>query len=286
GEPDQVARLHRVSDWVTRDTNDVADLLQQCDLLAIKVREVLRGTTELIALRWIFGVQAHVLGFMERGPRKPDDAATRKLIRSQRRELAEIEDFYHPAASKAGRLVYVTGMLIGILVALALGTLVGLLLWISDLWSDNDLIILCYAAGALGALVSALSRMGKPETGQFNIDFALARPLLRRLRFFRPFVGALFGVALYFLFSSDILKIEFSESSKAFYYGFAAFLAGFSERYNTVVFGAAERRLAPTAGSGSGESSLSGADGEPADQVAKSLERIETGLAELEARLK
>jgi hypothetical protein len=80
GEPDQVARLHRVSDWVTRDTNDVADLLQQCDLLAIKVREVLRGTTELIALRWIFGVEAHVLGFMERGPRKPDETATRQLL--------------------------------------------------------------------------------------------------------------------------------------------------------------------------------------------------------------
>src|SRR5207249_8265408 len=72
-EPDQVARLHRVSDWVTRDTNDVADLLQECDLLAIRVREVLRGTTELIALRWIFGVQAHVLGFMERASRKPDE---------------------------------------------------------------------------------------------------------------------------------------------------------------------------------------------------------------------
>jgi len=285
GEPDQVARLHRVSDWVTRDTNDVADLLQQCDLLAIKVREVLRGTTELIALRWIFGVEAHVLGFMERGPRKPDEAATRKLIRSQRRELAEIEDFYHRAASKAGRLVYVTGMLIGILVALALGTLVGLLLWISDLWNGNSLIILCYAAGALGALVSALSRMGKPETGQFNIDFELGRPLLRRLGFFRPFVGALFGVALYFLFSSGILQIKFDEGSKTFYYGFAAFLAGFSERYTTVVFGAAERKLAPTAGT-SGDSSLSGENGEPDEQVAKSLDRIESGLADLEARLK
>jgi len=287
GEPDQVARLHRVSDWVTRDTNDVADLLQQCDLLAIKVREILRGTTELIALRWIFGVQAHVLGFMERGPRKPDEEATRKLIRSQRRELAEIENFYHRAASKSGRLVYVTGMLIGSLVALALGTLVGVLLWFSDLWGDNNLIVLCFAAGALGALVSALSRMGKPETGQFNIDFELGRPLLRRLGFFRPFVGALFGVALYFLFSSDILKIQFSDTSKPFYYGFAAFLAGFSERYTTVVFGAAERRLAPTAGSTTAaDSSLSGTDGEPDEQVARSLQRIETGLAELEARLK
>jgi len=129
--------------------------------------------------------------------------------------------------------------------------------------------------------------MGKPETGQFNIDFELGRPLLRRLGFFRSFVGALFGVALYFLFSSDILRIEFTPASKPFYYGFAAFLAGFSERYTTVVFGAAERRLAPTAGgASSADSSLSGADGEPDEQVAKSLQRIETGLAELEARLK
>src|SRR5262249_31124219 len=48
-ESDQVARLHRLSDWATRESDGLADLLQECDLLAIKVGEVLRGTTELIA---------------------------------------------------------------------------------------------------------------------------------------------------------------------------------------------------------------------------------------------
>jgi hypothetical protein len=248
-EPENIARLHRVSDWVTRDTNDIADLLEECDLLAIRVREVLRGTTELIALRWIFGVEAHVLGFMERCSGKPDEKAVRKLTESQRRELASIEAFYHRAASKSGRIVYVTGMVIGILVAAGLGALAGLFLWASGLWPHDRLIILCYGAGATGALVSAISRMGKPEGERFNIDFELGRRLLRRLGFFRPFVGAIFGVALYFLLSSGILQITIKGDAKTSYYAFAAFLAGFSERYTTVVFGAAERRLAPTEGS-------------------------------------
>jgi hypothetical protein len=241
-----VGRLGGRSDWATRDTKGLDDLLQECDLLAIRVGEVLRGTTELIAMRRILGVQAHLLGLMERGPRKPDERSAQALVRSQRQKLSRIESFYQRAASKAGRIVYVSGMVLGIVLAGILAALVGLLLWASGIWSDNDrLIILCYGAGALGALLSALSRMGKPETGKFNVDFELGRPLLRRLGFFRPFVGAVFGVALYFLLSSEILDISVGEDAKPYYYGFAAFLAGFSERYTTVVFGAAERRLAP-----------------------------------------
>ena len=56
-------------------------------------------------------------------------------------------------------------------------------------------------------------------------------------------MGAIFGVALYFLLESGIAQVEVSEDNKLYYYGFAAFLAGFSERYATVMFGTAERRL-------------------------------------------
>jgi hypothetical protein len=58
-------------------------------------------------------------------------------------------------------------------------------------------------------------------------------------------LGALLGVALYFLLASGVLDIHPAEDEKPFYYGFAAFLAGFSERFATVIFGAAEQRLAP-----------------------------------------
>lgn len=102
-----------------------------------------------------------------------------------------------------------------------------------------------HGAGAIGALVSALSRMSRVEQGRFNIDFELGRPLMRRLGVFRPFLGAAIGVALYFLLASGLLDIEVEPANEPYYYGFAAFLAGFSERFATVILGAGEQRLAP-----------------------------------------
>jgi hypothetical protein len=244
-ERDDVVRLHRVSDWVTRDAPHVADLLHECDLLAMKVSEVLRGATEQIALRWILGIEMHLLGLFERKS-SPDEASEAELVRAQRRRLAECEAYYHRAASKKGRIIYISGMFIGLWLAAVLGAIVGLLLWVAGIGDDElRLILICYGGGAIGALVSTLSRMSRPERGRFNLDFELGRPLIRRLGVFRPLLGALIGVAMYFLLASGVLDIHPAEDEKPFYYGFAAFLAGFSERFATVIFGAAERRLAP-----------------------------------------
>lgn len=243
-EHDDVAQLHRLSDWVTGTAPAVADLLHECDLLAIKVGEVLRGASQRIAMRWILGVEAHLLGFFERAARLPDPEAEREVVRRQRLELTAIEEYYHRAASKTGRIVYVTGMLIGIGLAGLLGALSGLLLWLAGLWPQLDLLVLCYVAGAVGALVSVMSRMSKPEGGRFNIDFELGRPLMRRLGVFRPFVGAVIGVALFALLEGGILPLDVTPSEKPYYYGFAAFLAGFSEGFAKVTLGSAERRFA------------------------------------------
>ena len=242
-ERHDVARLHRVTDWVTRDAPRVADLLHECDLLAMRVSEVLRGTTEQIALRWILGIEMHLLGFFER--ESSSEKSEADLVREQRRKLAECETYYHRAASKAGRIVYVSGMFIGIWLAALFGVVVGFLLWAAGLGDDLETILLCYGAGAVGALVSAMSRMSSAEQGRFNIDFELGRPLMRRLGVYRPFVGGAIGVALYFLLASGLLDIHVEAANKPYYYGFAAFLSGFSERFATVILGAAERKLAP-----------------------------------------
>jgi hypothetical protein len=242
-ERDDVVRLHRVTDWVARDAPRVADLLHECDLLAMRVSEVLRGTTEQIALRWILGIETHLLGFFERES-APDEKSEAQLVRAQRRKLAECEAYYHRAASKAGRIVYVSGMLIGLCLVALLGAGIGFLLWAAEV-SDRDILLICYGAGAIGALVSALSRMSRVEQGRFNVDFELGRPLMRRLGVFRPFLGAAIGVALYFLLASGLLDIEVEPANEPYYYGFAAFLAGFSERFATVILGAGEQRLSP-----------------------------------------
>ena len=50
-------------------------------------------------------------------------------------------------------------------------------------------------------------------------------------------------MALFFVLASGIAQVDVSADQQLYYYGFAAFLAGFSERFATVMFGTAEKRL-------------------------------------------
>lgn len=269
-DTDTEVQLHRVSDWVTRDGARIADLLHKCDLLAIRVAEILRGTSERIAMRWILAVQAHLLGFIERGGRAGTPAED-ELVAAQLEELRQIEDYYHRAAGKAGRLVYLGGMLLGVLVVAALAGAIALPLWALGLFGGGyarplGILFLCYGAGAVGALVSVMSRMGAARGSKFQVDFEVGRPVLRRLGFYRPFVGAVFGVALYFLLASKLLRTETPGEAQALYfYGIAAFFAGFSERWTNVIFGGAQRLIAPK-DDASGEPPAEGRDRPRADE--------------------
>jgi hypothetical protein len=250
-ERDDVVRFHRVTDWATADTPLVGEMLSECDLLAGRAEQVLRGTSERIAMRWILGIAMHLLGFLERATPPADGGGTseREFVDAQRARLAEAEAYYQRAASQAGRIVYVSGMLLGLLlIAISGGVAAWLLSKTNTSSHHRNLALLCYGAGAIGALVSAISRMGNPEGGKFNIDFELGRPLVRRLGVFRPFVGGIFGVALFALLASGLLDLKPSSGFEPYYYGVAAFLAGFSERFATGMLGAAEGRLAPNAG--------------------------------------
>ena len=237
-------RLHRVTDWVTKDAEPVADILHACDLLAIRVGEILRGTSERIAMRWLYAVQEHVLGYIERTPAHDASEHEQNLISDQRRELARIEDYYLRAGAKAGRIVYVTGMLIGA-TAIALGCAIAAIVLTRGAhhWSqDVQRLLLCTSAGAVGALVSVLSRMSS-GTDKFTVDFEVGRPLLRRLGLYKPLVGSVFGLALYYLLVSGILMTEPPHRKTTYFYAIVAFLAGFSERFTGVMFGNAERLL-------------------------------------------
>ena len=123
-DDDAVIRLHRVTDWLEPEYR-IAELLHHCDTLAIKVSQVLRGTSERIAMQWIYAVQSHLVGYLERsdharrenGAHREFTPSKRKelnaVIRSQARELIQIERYYAQAAEKASRIVYFWGMMVG-----------------------------------------------------------------------------------------------------------------------------------------------------------------------------
>jgi hypothetical protein len=245
---DDRIRLHRVTDWLARESR-IADLLHHCDTLAIKVSEVLRGSSERIATQWIYTVQSHLLGFIERTGGRTDPKTIKEVWESQKDELIEIERYYTRAATKAARIVYFWGMVVGAAVSVALGGGLALLLWYHDRFDAPQTLatqtfLVCFVMGTLGAFVSVLMRM---SSNSFKVDYEVGRSTIRRLGSFRPFIGAVFGVAMFFLIKSGLLNIVVDQdppSDQFFFYGSLAFLAGFNERWTNVIFGKAEQTIA------------------------------------------
>ena len=258
-DQDAQIRLHRATDWLAREQK-IAELMHHCDTLAIRVSEVLKGTSERIAMQWIYAVQSHLLGFIERTSGRADKAAFKKELDgvrdSQTDELIEIERYYTRAATKAARLVYTRGMLIGTVGSALLGLLLAYLVWESGWFDEPDTrsaqtFLVCFSAGAVGALVSVLTRM---SSNQFRVDYEVGRATIWKLGSFRPFIGAIFGVMLFFIVKSGLLSIDLSEKSDSetfFFYGTLAFLTGFNERFTNVLFGKAEQTIAASLGDSS-----------------------------------
>ena len=166
-------RLHRVTDWVTggplRDRRLAARLLGFFE----------RTDQSAPRLRW-----------WALNGKRDMDREEQRLVAAQRQELARIEEYYLRIAGKAGRIVYVSGMIAGALFIALVCALVaaGLAVWYPQGWTANErYLLLCAGAGAAGALTSVLARMNSIR-GSFTIDVELGRPLLRRLGLYKPFV--------------------------------------------------------------------------------------------------
>jgi hypothetical protein len=240
-------RLHRLSDWVTAGTRDVPDLLHDCDILAIKAANGLEGVPRAVVMQWLMAIEAHVLGFIERhrdAEPRPKELAT--FVRRQRTELRRIEAYYQEAGEKRARLRYVEGMLgIGILfVALAAVATWGLL----ALFGFGDLhdegvreFYAATTAGALGAIISVLMRMS--GRGDFAIDHELGRTGVLMVGAWRPLIGTVSGIVVYFLVQTPMLPLDDASLTVPFYV-VIAFLAGFSERWTRMVLSGAMSTIA------------------------------------------
>ena len=279
-------RIFRQTDWATVEFPQLANLLHECDVLAVKAQWGLEGIYQAVVLPWLMSVEKHVLGFIEgewrrqnpglpahptevptpetSAPRKTRAATTPsqreeqertraaaaridKFCREIQRELSRIEDYYQGAGEKQARLHYASGMLlIGIpTVALVGLACAGALAAFGVLDLHDHLVrrfFACMAAGAIGAIVSVLIRMGG-RRGGFNIDPELGSAGVRRLGAFRPIIGAISGVALSLLVTTTLWPIKPATQTFNFFV-IAAFLAGFSERWTKVVLDGAMRTIA------------------------------------------
>jgi hypothetical protein len=96
------------------------------------------------------------------------------------------------------------------------------------------------AAGGVGAIVSVLMRMS--GRGSFAIDHELSRWEVMLVGAYRPLIGSVSGIVVYFLVQTPLIPIEKDTLTLPFYV-VVAFLAGFSERWTRVVLSGAMRTI-------------------------------------------
>jgi hypothetical protein len=150
------------------------------------------------------------------------------LAETTRAHLKEIEKYYRKAAARSGQIVYVGGVLLGMVPMVVLAFLAWLLIAnAKDFNSPAGIGLLCFSAGGVGAMVSVMSRM---STGRVQLDWEFGKDTLRTLGALRPFVGAVFGLITFLALKSGIVNLTAGDGS-SYYYIVFAFVAGFSERF-------------------------------------------------------
>ena len=220
-------RFHRVSDWATKDEPDIARALHDCDELAIRIGEVLRGRSRRISIQLVMTSACHLLSVVDARSDEHRGPLHKEVVMAEQREIAALRAYYRDAANGDAQLVYFVGMTVGIaLLALSYLAARGL-----DL-IDEQAIIGSIVAGALGAIVSVIARI---NSGTFALDFDVARGYTLFLGGLRPFLGAVFGLLSYFMLTSGFVQafeLPASGTVKRFYFlSVIAFAAGFSERW-------------------------------------------------------
>ncbi|HSL63808.1 MAG TPA: hypothetical protein VK874_04050 [Gaiellaceae bacterium] len=227
GADDEI-RLHRASDWATKDMPEAAQALHTLETLAVKVSEVLRDTSQRVAMLWLFAEVSYLLGFAD-GEKRRDAEDTARVVKHEREEIERVETYYRYAAVRAAHVTYLGGALLGVVPLVLLGVMFRVLYSAEIASNDVRTAFACFAAGGLGALVSVMSRL---TSRQLTVDYDIGKDTLRALGALRPFVGGVFGLASFFALQSDIVNLRVGTTDTGFaFYVFFAFLAGFSERW-------------------------------------------------------
>jgi hypothetical protein len=238
---DWILRLHTATDWRTENAPVVARYLHQWKTAGIKASEVLRESSERIALQRIFEGSTRLLAFVDREAKAKAPTGIANVVAEQEDELAQVEQYYARAGENSARIVYFKGMVWGTLVlALVVGSIFLLswsLGWLDPTDTATYTLFTVIGMGAAGAILSVMTRMAK-ENG-FNVDYEVGRKSVRFLGGLRPWIGALFALVLYLALKSNIVELLQASKKGIYFFATIAFLAGFSERRAKVLLDSA-----------------------------------------------
>src|ERR671923_357732 len=211
-----------------------------------------RSRWSRIAEAW-HALIAAVLG-REPGAKPLPGTSLAAVLKEQKAELADVDDYYQRAGENAARIVYFRGMLWGTAwFALLVGGSFLLAWWIGWLDARDEATYTLYltlAMGAAGAILSVMTRMARRNG--FNLEFEVGRKSMRRLGGLRPWIGAMFALAVYLALQSHLVELLQGEDHGIYFYTTIGFLSGFSERRAKVLLDSAGGPMSPEAAAAAG----------------------------------
>jgi hypothetical protein len=222
--------MHSETERLVRMHPEVAQVLHRAEVQYVSVRNALRGLSQRLLVNWLFvWMRDLMLSAIPEtdGTVKP---LSEKQIEEQGKELDRIAEHYEQAASREAQIVYLGGMLGGVLALCAITVPIGILLAASDVPVNLTTFFGCVIAGALGALVSVVTRM---SADKFHVRHEVGRSYVQRVAAFRPFIGSVFGLLVYFALQGGVIRqldVPTDERDRFAFFLVLAFAAGFSER--------------------------------------------------------
>jgi hypothetical protein len=223
-------QLYTDTENLVRTHPEAAHLLHRAEVQYISVKQALRGLSQRLLVNWLFVWNRDVMISAAPVNGVAPAAFEPHEIRRLDRELDLIEASYEQAASREAQIVYLGGMLMGVLALCTLAVPVGLLLSGTDVPVDLTVFFGCVIAGALGALISVVTRM---SADRFHVRHEVGRGYVQRVAAFRPFIGSVFGVLVYFALAGDVISginVPTGDDKRFAFFLVFAFAAGFSER--------------------------------------------------------
>lgn len=164
-------------------------------------------------------------------PGRADDSRApseifKSALQKHRVELKEAEERFRKAAQRTAQSRYWQGALLGAAGLVALCAVVGALFWWRGVEAAYGVALL---TGGVGAMVSLLQRM---SSGKLEVDIDAGRDLLEVFGAVRPFIGAIFGLAVMALLLGGLIPaVEVPPDQELAFFAGIGFLAGFNERW-------------------------------------------------------
>jgi hypothetical protein len=233
--------LHRITGSLAAGHPEFSRLLLHGGREAVRAGNVLRGMTQRVAVMNLFSLNRDIMAALEGGHGHPAG------VKAYARDLHDVGRYVGEAGARQAQIVYLKGVMRGLLALVALAPLLALALSaVAVPGVDGTLFVGCVIAGSFGAAMSVLNRM---SGGRFDIShevgraYVTNREYVTNLGLARPFIGATFALLLYFAFQGELLQqvhVPPSPSGEFAFFIASGFLIGFSERFAKEIVRTAE----------------------------------------------